>query len=74
LYLQLAADRCRGSGLCHRIAPEVFGAASDGRCVLRRAEVDGDAAHAARAAVEACEAGALLAVDEAYFDFPDVGP
>jgi ferredoxin len=74
LHLQLDADRCRRHGACRRLAPEVFGAGADGRCLLQRAVVDGETALSASAAVEACQAGALLAVDEAYFDFPDVGP
>ena len=64
MRIELHAEMCTGHGRCYALAPEIFDADDDGRCVVR---VEGDVPdeHEVRAhqGVANCPEGALSVVD-----------
>jgi ferredoxin len=57
--IRFDAGRCTGHGRCYTLAPSVFDADDEGRCVVRAAEVPPAQQREARAAVINCPEDAL---------------
>lgn len=59
MRVRLDAGRCTGHGRCYTLAPNVFDADDEGRCVLRTPQVAPAHEREARAAVLNCPEDAL---------------
>ena len=65
MILRLDAEACSGHGRCYALAPELFDADDEGRCVLVVAgEIHATLEAAARKGVSNCPEGALSLSEE----------
>ena len=59
MKIRFDPERCTGHGRCYTLAPHVFDADDEGRCVVRAEEVPPALEREARAAVINCPEDAL---------------
>lgn len=59
MKVRLDPERCTGHGRCYTLAPHVFDADDEGRCVVRAPEVPPAHEREARSAVMNCPEDAL---------------
>lgn len=64
MRLVIDHSRCRRTGQCSYLHPELFQADTDGSPIIRVEHPDGELREAAEEAVELCPSGAVSLVEE----------
>jgi len=75
MRIVLDRKRCRGSGHCWRLQPELLRRGGDGLCRIEDDRLDEVPAGVGTALAVGCPNGALTVEgDDDFYDFPNVGP